>query len=210
MKLIYIMDPLCGWCYGNYPNTLRTAEKYQHSIPMEIVPGGMWAGANVRRQSKQMAAYFRKHDEQIAALTGTAFGEAYFQFITDENILLDSEVPSRAIVTVQQHWPDKSVAFAAAVQKARYADGKDLNETMVYEDICTALDIDTPAFLSLFPSAEMKAATQEAFRRAAGYAMSYPTLLLEKDGKTFLIEQGYSTFEEVVGQIEKHLSNVII
>lgn len=111
MKLIYVMDPLCGWCYGNYKNTLQTAERYNGQIDFELIPAGMWAGHNVRRQSKQMAGYFIKHDQQIASLTGTVFGEAYFQLIHQEEVLLDSEIPSRAIVTVQQFWPEKKCGF---------------------------------------------------------------------------------------------------
>ncbi|WP_260128811.1 hypothetical protein [Elizabethkingia anophelis] len=41
MKLIYIMDPLCGWCYGNSDNILELFEKYKNDIKFEILPGGM-------------------------------------------------------------------------------------------------------------------------------------------------------------------------
>lgn len=205
MKLIYVMDPLCGWCYGNYRNTLQTAETYK-DIPFEIIPGGMWAGANVRKQSKQMAAYFIKHDEQIAKLTGTAFGEDYFKFINAQEVLLDSEIPSRAIVTVQQFWPEKNVTFAAAVQKERYFYGKDLNLDLTYQEILDSLGIDKEVFFKHFHSPEMKAATQAAFAKAADYAMSYPTLLLDTGSELLLIEQGYSSLEEISNRIDSQLS----
>ena len=38
MKLIYIMDPLCGWCYGNSDNVLELFEKYNNDIKFEILP----------------------------------------------------------------------------------------------------------------------------------------------------------------------------
>jgi putative protein-disulfide isomerase len=49
MKLIYIMDPLCGWCYGNSDNVLELFEKYKNEIKFEILPGGMWVGENITR-----------------------------------------------------------------------------------------------------------------------------------------------------------------
>lgn len=206
MKLIYVMDPLCGWCYGNYRNTLQTAERYKDSIPFEIIPGGMWAGQNVRKQSKQMAAYFIKHDQQIASLTGTAFGAAYFKFISQDEVVLDSEIPSRAIVTVQQFWPEKNVAFAAAVQKERYFYGKDLNLDLTYQEMLDSLGIEKDLFFKHFHSPEMKAATQEAFAKAADYAMSYPSLLLDTGSEMLLIEQGYSSLEEIFSRIETSLA----
>ena len=206
MKLIYVMDPLCGWCYGNYRNTLQTAERYNGQIDFELIPAGMWAGHNVRRQSKQMAGYFIKHDQQIASLTGTVFGEAYFQLIHQEEVLLDSEIPSRAIVTVQQFWPEKNVAFAAAVQKERYFFGKDLNEDATYKTILDGFGMEPVEFFKHFHSPEMKAATQAAFAKASDYAMSYPTLLLDTGNELVLIEQGYSSFEEITSRIESQLA----
>jgi putative protein-disulfide isomerase len=51
----------------------------------------------------------------------------------------------------------------------------------------------------------MKAATQEAFAKAADYAMSYPTLLLDTGSEILLIEQGYSSLEEIFSRIETSL-----
>ncbi|HVI48671.1 MAG TPA: DsbA family protein [Chitinophaga sp.] len=207
-KLVYIMDPLCGWCYGNAANIIHTYETFREHIPFEIIPGGMWAGHNARMQSLQMAAYFRNHDQQIAAMTGTAFGEAYFEFIQREDVLLNSEIPSRAIVTAQHLWPGISPEFMAAVQKARYYYGKDLNHYSTYEAILQQLNLDNDAFRQHFDSPAMKAATQAAFARAASYAMSYPTLLLETGNRTILIEQGYSSAEEIISNIASHLTDI--
>jgi putative protein-disulfide isomerase len=202
MKLIYIMDPLCGWCYGNSETTHQLFEKYKDTFDFEILPAGMWTGQNARKQSKQMSDYFRKHDLHIQEHTGTAFGDAYFKLIEDENIVLDSEIPSRAIVTVNQNWKEKSVLFAAEVQKARYFYGNDLNDKATYLAICKALNIDSTPFLLHFNSAEMKTETQKTFASAQKKANSYPTLLLENNGALFVLEQGFAPFDEIVHRIQ--------
>lgn len=201
MKFIYVMDPLCGWCYGNYPQKIRLAEHYKN-IPFEVIPAGMWTGINARHQSKQMADYFLKHDWKIEQVTGTVFGKAYQEFINRTDVLLDSEVPSRAIVVVHQYWPEKQLKFAIEVQKARYLYGKDLNTLQTYLDICQELNIDAETFTGHFNSKQMVVATQDAFERAATYAFAYPTLLLEQNGETTLIEQGYAAIEEVVDRVD--------
>ncbi|KIO76968.1 protein-disulfide isomerase [Pedobacter lusitanus] len=197
------MDPLCGWCYGNSKHTLALFEAYNDRLDFVIIPGGMWAGPNVRMQSPQMAGYFLKHDERIAQLTGTEFGEAYFQFIHQHEVKLDSETPSRAIVTVQKFWNDRNIPFMVAVQQARYRDGKDLNMENTYLEICAELGIDSAEFIIHFNSEEMKASTQATFATAIQYASSYPTLLFEEQGQLTLLEQGYSSLTEITKHIDR-------
>lgn len=201
IKLIYVMDPLCGWCYGNSTNTQKLYDKYKDVLDFEILPAGMWAGTNTRKQSKQMAGYIKKHDLQVQQVTGTSFGENYFSLIEDENIILDSEVPSRAIVTVKKQWAPQAVPFAVEVQKARYWHGKDLNKVETYLDICEFMKLDQAQFLEAFHSGSLKKATQETFLQAQNYASSYPSLLVQKSNKTFVVEQGYASFETIVNEI---------
>lgn len=207
MKLIYVMDPLCGWCYGNSTNTMALFETYQKQLDFEIIPAGMWAGQNARMQSPQMASYFQKHDLQIALLTGTKFGQAYFDFIGKHEVKLDSEIPSRAIITVQELWKEHSIPFMAAVQQARYLYGKDLNSDRTYLDICEALKIDSTNFLIAFKSELMHEKTQASFQKALQYASSYPTLLFENQDGLSLVEQGYSTLEEIKHRINGLLTS---
>lgn len=201
-KLIYVMDPLCGWCYGNSTNTQKLYEKYKDLIDFEILPAGMWIGANARKQSKQMAQFIKRHDPQVQQTTGTKFGKAYFEFIENENIVLDSEVPSRAIVSVKKLWESQSIPFAIEVQKARYWYGKDLNSDETYFSICEKLGLDKEEFQKTFHSETIKKETEETFTLSQKYASSYPTLLAEKEGKIYLLEQGYASFEIITKQID--------
>ncbi|MFH7018882.1 DsbA family protein [Flavobacterium sp. FlaQc-47] len=205
MKLIYVMDPLCGWCYGNAANTQKLYNKYKEILDFEILPAGMWTGANARKQSKPMAEYIKKHDLQVQHTTGTAFGEAYFKLIENENVILDSEVPSRAIVTVKKLCPEKAVSFAVEVQKARYLHGQDLNLIQTYLKICDDLKLDIEKFAASFDSQFIKNTTLETFETARQYANSYPTLLAEKKNEEFILEQGYASFETIAERIEELL-----
>ncbi|WP_228463877.1 MULTISPECIES: DsbA family protein [Chryseobacterium] len=200
MKIIYIMDPLCGWCYGNSDNMLKLYDQYKNDLDFEILSGGMWTGSNVRKQSPQMVNFFLKHDEAVAERTGITFGEDYFELLKQE-IVLDSEIPSRAMVSVKTIAPEKAVPFMIAIQKARYYWGKDLNVDATYLEICKNLGIDQEQFLAAFHSEEMKQATLQNFNDAAQYAQSFPTMLVEKDGTYVIIEQDYASFTE----LEKHI-----
>ncbi|MCD0488787.1 DsbA family protein [Pedobacter sp. MC2016-14] len=207
-KLIYIMDPLCGWCYGNSSNTQKLYDKYKNVLDFEILPAGMWTGTNARKQSKQMAQFIKKHDPQVQQTTGTEFGKEYFEFIENEEVALDSEVPSRAIVSIKKLWASQAIPFAVEVQKARYWYGKDLNEDETYLRICEKFGLDKTEFLQVFHSEIIKKETQQTFALAKQYASSYPTLLAEKEGKYYVLEQGYASFETISNRIDEiHLLN---
>lgn len=66
----------------------------------------MWADENVRRQTKHIGAYIKKHDPQIQQFTGKEFGIDYFKFIENEDVILDSEIPSRVIISVSRLRPE--------------------------------------------------------------------------------------------------------
>lgn len=196
------MDPLCGWCYGNSTNTQKLYDRYKDKVDFEILPAGMWVGENARKQSKQMAQFIKKHDEQVQRTTGTEFGKDYFDFIENDSIVLDSEIPSRAIVTVKKLWNSQAIPFAIEVQKARYWYGKDLNQDETYLSICKKFGLDKDEFINAFYSETIKAETQKTFALAQKYASSYPTLLIEKDGKLGILEQGYASLETIEKQID--------
>ena len=192
------MDPICGWCYGNIENTKKLYNDFKDKVEFEVLPGGMWSGSNTRIQSVQMVNYFLKHDAAITQRTGVEFGKGYIDFIKNSHeVVLDSEIPSRAIVTISKIAPNLIVPFTMEILKARYFYGKDFNLYETYSDILAELNIDEKLFFERFKSEELKSATQDSFRKAASYARSYPTMLIEKDGQRYLLEQGYATYKEM-------------
>jgi len=40
-KIIYVWDPMCGWCYGFEPQMEKFQEKYRDEYDFEVIIGGM-------------------------------------------------------------------------------------------------------------------------------------------------------------------------
>jgi putative protein-disulfide isomerase len=199
------MDPLCGWCYGNSENTLKLFNKYKDKIEFEIVPAGMWTGGNKMKQTKAMTNYILSHDAQIAERTGIVFGEDYFDIVKNKELDIDSEVPCRAIVAARSINPAIAFPFAVEVQKARYFYGQDLNPDATYMPVCEKSGIDSTSFFQAFHSDKIKNDTQQSFQQAAQYANSYPTMLIEKDNKVTILEQGYTLLSELENKVDEFL-----
>lgn len=202
MKLIYVMDPYCGWCYGNSANLEKAHQKYKDEMEFDILPGGMFTGENVKTQNPQLTSFLVGADPQVTEMTGIQFGQAYLRFRAVDGIILDSEIPSRAMVTVKEMDAAHYFQFALEVQRARYLHGKDLNVDATYVEICKALAVDEIAFLEKFHSDEMRLKTQETFQYASQFAKSFPTMVGEKDGNYYLLEKGALTEIELLRNIE--------
>ena len=71
MRVTYLFDPLCGWCYGAGPALERLGQL--GDVTLELMPTGLFAGEGARAMDAQFAAYAWQNDERIARLTGQPF-----------------------------------------------------------------------------------------------------------------------------------------
>ena len=69
MRVTYLFDPLCGWCYGAGPALERLGQL--GDVTLELMPTGLFAGEGARMMDAQFAAYAWQNDERIARLTGS-------------------------------------------------------------------------------------------------------------------------------------------
>ena len=72
-SLIYLYDPLCGWCYAAAPGIARLR---QAGVSMALRPTGMFSIPG-RVMTADFADYAWQNDQRIAALTQQSFSELY-------------------------------------------------------------------------------------------------------------------------------------
>ncbi len=121
LRLHYIYDPLCGWCYAAAPLIQAAAELANSQIMLHA--GGLWV--NERRQplGKALRDYVKPHDDRIYALTGQVFGERYFnELLLNESLVLDSEPLIQAILALEQMGGNPLVMLQR-IQQTHYRDG---------------------------------------------------------------------------------------
>ena len=81
-----------------------------------------------------------------------------------------------------------------------------MHDVNSYEESLTELGVSFEQFKEKFVSQEYKDLIKNDFGRAAELnARSFPTLLLAKDGKLYVIAQGFSTAEKMINRIEELL-----
>ena len=198
-KIYYVMDTMCGWCYGFSDVITKIHEKHKDKYDFEIIPGGMWVGAEVKKMNIHLGEYIKTNNVRIETLTSVYFGEAFNKNVLDNgHRVLDSFPGSKAVVLLQKSNRDMAFNFLKKIQEAFFVNGEDMNDITVYTKIAESFGISKEDFEKRFLSQELSEETFEYFKKGQKLGVqSFPTIILEKGNKRTIISQGYSNFEEL-------------
>jgi putative protein-disulfide isomerase len=196
MKLIYVADPMCSWCYG-FSKEIDRLMDMNPGISLEIVLGGLTAGST--KVLDEAGKRFRlMHWTRVEALSGLSFNRE--ALIARDGFIYDSEPASRAFVTgVKMNTGINHLKIFRAIQNSFYVDGKDVTNPIILVKILSSLfasegySVDEDLILSIFNSDEVKLETESHFKKVKHtYGISsFPALLLEDHGEIKTISTGY-------------------
>ncbi|KQB97084.1 hypothetical protein AL073_08425 [Loktanella sp. 1ANDIMAR09] len=195
VTLHYLFDPLCGWCYGA-SETIATLANHP-DIDLQPRATGLFAG-NGARSMKSFAAQAWANDQRIAALSGPQFSEAYRRDVLGaDDAFLDSTVATLALAAVADTPPAappaRVIEALAAIQAARYVDGKDVTSPAIVANLLTDLGHAAAAARVLAPDAALAdlVRTRTAQARdlmAAQNLQGVPALIADVNGRQFALD----------------------
>jgi putative protein-disulfide isomerase len=191
-RLLYVMDPMCSWCWGFAPVLESLAEQAAAAgVPLQLVLGGL------RRDGVAIDAAARVrylgYWQAVNASTGQLFN---FVDGLPEGLVYDTEPACRALVTarsldVNSVWP-----LTQLIQRAFYTSGVDVTRASVLVGLAERAGIPRVEFAAAFDSAEQREATLADFSWVQDLGISgFPTLLAERNGQLALLTNGYQPLE---------------
>lgn len=137
MRITYLFDPLCGWCYGAGPALEKLSQL--DGVAIELAPTGLFAGEASRPLDKHFAAYAWQNDQRIARLTGQPFSDAYRENVLGAaGSLFDSAPATLGLVAVGLTEPTRECEALKILQRARYQDGLNNSDLAVVAEVLTA------------------------------------------------------------------------
>lgn len=198
MKLIYVGDPMCSWCYGFSEELAAVVKNYEKDLELEVVMGGLRPYFD--KPISEMKDFLSHHWEDVNKASGMPF---VYGILDRADLVYDTEPPCRAVVVIREMSPNHELDFFKACQSAFYYENKDMSQTESYHGILNELQISTEAFDKLFHSDEMKLKVKEDFKRAKEVGVnSFPTLLFQVNGETHILAQGYVKSAKIIEKIE--------
>ncbi len=206
MKIYYVMDVMCGWCYAFSDVITKINEEFKNQVDFSIVPAGMWINENTKKTTPNFSDFIRKSNTRITEISGKEFGENFYLILKDKDTVLDSFPGSKAINIINKIDNKSSFKYLKALQKEFFVNGKNMHDLNVYSKIAEELGIDSDIFKKEFSSKELIDETFKQFKFANELGVqSYPSLVLVNNNEISLISSGYSSFEEVRARIKKIL-----
>lgn len=208
MKLIFVGDPMCSWCYG-FAKELTALAAHHPELPLEIMVGGLRAGATdvLDDSGKQFRLV---HWARVEESSGLPFNRK--ALLARENFVYDTEPICRAVVTARLVAPEANqLAVFRALQRAFYIDGLDTTDGAVLAQAAATelaeqeYTVDAATFHKTWSHSATIATTSAEFGQVRTMGIrSFPALLLEANGQRYEVSPGYAH----VDQLERQLAAV--
>jgi len=198
-KIIYVGDPMCSWCYGLTDELKAVLDHFEEKADIAFVMGGLRPYYDV--PMAQMKEFLAGHWKQVNKATGQEFTYG----ILDRNDLNYDTEPSCRAVVVYRTLGGKDVAkFFKDIQRAFYYYNHDPNDVTTYLPLLENSRINIKEFESAFHSDEMKQLVKKDFENANSLGVnSFPTILVEQNGKTKIVARGYASSEKIISSINQ-------
>jgi putative protein-disulfide isomerase len=197
LKLIYVGDPMCSWCWGFAPEIEELADEH----PVEVIVGGLRPGPSAQPLGDRMAEFLREHWVQIAERTGQPFDTEFLE--RRDDWLYDTEPAAIAVVTMREMNDAATLEYFTTVQKAFYGDGQDVTDFDVLADLAAGHSVDRTEFRTRLETKEAKQAAWADFSQARTWGISgFPTLVGELTGdRLALLARGWTKAELIRSRI---------
>jgi putative protein-disulfide isomerase len=202
VNVVYVFDPLCGWCYGFEPVMIKFQEEYKDKINLEVIPGGMVSIKNAQPLAN-MRSFLMNAIPSLEKRTGIKIGQAYYDSILNKDgVVLNSELPSQAFLGALNHYKGREVVLAKEIQDLLYQKGKDISKVEAFSSI-KGLEIDS------LNSENLTLKMNQAFTRSKQLGVTgYPAVLSEYQGKYYQLTSGYTYYDNLAKVTDKFLKKI--
>lgn len=203
-KIIYVFDPMCGWCYAFGGVMEQFYQQHKDLYNFDVVTGGMVTGENQKPLS-YMRDYIKGAIPRLEKMTGVTFGKKYLNDILEPGTYISSsEKPSFAFVAFKQLQSQNAIAFAHSLQKTFFLDGNSLNEDSTYRHLANNYQLDENNFIKAIQDAEIKKSTFQEFDVVKQWGISgFPAVVMFYNNKGYMVANGYTSLENLTLSIEK-------
>ncbi|WP_161887694.1 DsbA family protein [Pontibacter russatus] len=205
LHLIYVMDPMCSWCYGFAPVIKRLEAEQEGTLQFKLVMGGLRPGTE-KPLDEPMKEQLKHHWQDVEKISGQPID---YNFFDREGFIYDTEPACRAVVTIRYLKPEVEFEMAEAVQSAFYARNQDVTKPAVLAAIALQFGVEEDVFLDKFASDEMLEKTQQDFLIARHLqANAFPSLYLLNGTNLHLLSRGYRTYDGMAAHLRQALEKL--
>lgn len=213
MKLLYVTDVFCPWCYGFIP-VMRRLVREHPSLPIRVL------GGNLMDQPQRLSEMLEEHPtipaffERLEQTTGQStarFRELLAAVPGDSSRdwLMHSAAMNLPLAALRRLAPGHELAQMEAFEESFYAGAQNVMEPSFWNEVAARWNIAPAALQAALHQEDVRLAAARDAREAEdimGEFCLYPTLYLERGTQRTLLARGYVPYETVNGALEAALA----
>lgn len=203
-RLIYVMDPMCSWCWGFAPVVQALIHQAgARGVSAELVVGGL------RQERIPMDQAARERTASYWHAVHEASGQPFnFEAGLPEGLVYDTEPACRALVAARSLDVEAAWTLASQIQQAFYVEGRDVTLPPELVDLAEAAGLPRIEFAERFNAQAVRDATAADFDWARNLGIAgFPTLLAEHDGQFALLTNGFQPLDALAPLLTRWLDH---
>jgi len=200
IRLIYVHDPMCSWCWGFSPTLSSLFENLPAGVGVVRLLGGLAPDSELPMPDAMQAKLqdtWRRIQERIP---GTRFN---FDFWRDCRPRRSTWPACRAVIVARRFDPALESAMIEAIQHAYYLEARNPSDPDTLQALARELGLDGAAFARRLDAPETWDTLESEIRQARGMgADSFPSLRLQIGESVWPVPVDYTDIAPMLGTIE--------
>jgi len=194
-ECIFVVDPMCSWCWGFAPVIERVHQAYAKEIDFSLVLGGL-RGKGEMTWDDDAKNYLRAHWQQVAQRTGQPFDETILE---KEWFEYDTHPACRAVITVRELLGEEAAfTYLHKIQEAFYTQGIDITNMRLLQGYYEQLFGNSAKFAFHYLSERGETLMLHDFAKARSMgATAFPSIVLIDEEGHMVCQKGYKSEEEM-------------
>lgn len=188
MRLHYIMDPMCSWCYAFSRTLDAVATHFPAEAGLRYVMGGL-APDSDEPMPEPTRQYVQNAWRAVQARTGVAFNFDFWERCEPRR----STYPAcRAVIAAGLQDETKIPLMVTAIQTAYYQQARNPADESTLVELAGEIGLDAGRFADEIHSPLVKQRLQDdfQFKNMLG-VQGFPTLVLEMNSNYYALAVGY-------------------
>lgn len=197
--LYYVHDPMCSWCYGFRSLWQQSQTQLPDDIEVRYIVGGLAPDSSEPMPENMQNMLMATWERITQAIPGVWFN---FDFWTNNQPRRSTYPSCRAVLAAKQLDAGKEQAMIEGIQNAYYQQALNPSDDETLISVAETIGLDRELFTTTLNSPATQAALQQElqFARSIG-GDSFPSLILQQDGKYRTLLLNYTSAEKILAQL---------
>lgn len=204
VKLYYVHDPMCSWCWGYKPTLELLKQQLPSSIEFEYLMGGLAPDSDVPmplEMQQKLQSIWHQIEEQL----GTEFNHEYW---TTCQPVRTTYPACRAVIAAG--FQDRYQEMLEAIQHAYYLRAMPPHDVDTHQQLAEELRLDLPLFINDLNGKVVEEEFDDQLSLSRSLEVhSYPSLVLQVNDSYFPVAVDYQSTEPTLKVIREKIVELV-